>query len=120
MSKASNKAYYLGEEIGTHDTIRVIVFNYIELNPYCKLEEIGERLKIKEKSVSGRITELKQKGLIYELEGNSKSIYRVSNNKQEVKEMQKRMKVERYEKWVNCGINNKYFTRHFADSFSIA
>lgn len=112
MSKASNKAYYLGIEIGSHNAIRNKVFNYIERNPYCPLSEISKMLDIKEKSVSGRITELKELGIIYEMEGHDVSLYRISLSASEIKQMQDKMEKERYEKWVKLGEKNGYFDKY--------
>ena len=112
MSKASNKAYYLGIEIGSHNAIRYKVFNYIERNPYCPLSEISKMLDIKEKSVSGRITELKELGIIYEMEGHDVSLYRLSLSASEINQMQQKMEKERYDKWVKLGEKNGYFDKY--------
>ena len=112
MSKASKNAYYLGIQIGSHNAIRNKVFNYIEHNPYCLLSEISKMLDIKEKSVSGRITELKELGIIWEMEGQDVSLYRVSLSPSEIKQMQDKMAKERYEKWVKLGEKNSYFGKY--------
>ena len=112
MSKASNKAYYLGIEIGSHNAIRYKVFNYIKRNPYCPLSEISKMLDIKEKSVSGRITELKELGIIWEMEGHDVSLYRVSLSASEIEKMQQKMEKERYDKWVKLGEKNGYFSKY--------
>ena len=69
-------------------------------------------LDIKEKSVSGRITELKELGIIWEMEGHDVSLYRVSLSPSEIKQMQDKMEKERYEKWVKLGEKNGYFDKY--------
>ena len=69
-------------------------------------------LDIKEKSVSGRITELKELGIIWEMGGQDVSLYRVSLSPSEIEHMQQKMEKERYDKWVKLGEKNGYFDKY--------
>lgn len=114
MSNSSKQAYHLGVELGTHNAIRVKVYNCIKQNEYIGLEGISKLLEIKEKSVSGRITELKDRGAIWEVESRSgkvKSLYRVTFTKSEVRQMIEKQDKERFYKWIKCGNANDYFNK---------
>lgn len=105
MSKAQIQT--LKDNADTILSMREKIYRFIHKNPGCTNYEIETRLGIKETSVSGRLSDLQDEGLIY-VSGNTKigkstySNFKVSDPLRIETRKEQRLK-KKFHKWFKSG-----------------
>ena len=107
--KSKIKAWLNQIESGQFKNDGARVLQYIKKNPYCTIREISDRLTIMYPTVSGRVSDAMDAGVVEECghtETGRFTYLKFQSNPEKQLQNSKARKEEKIRQWINKGINS--------------